>query len=119
MAEPLRLAVWTPSETLLDVEPLDWVHVELAGERILTIWPGHLPMMGHTVPAAVRYADIDGEHEIELPPGIVQVDDGTVTVFLAGGAGEGAAQPMRFDRLSEALVAAVGRHSPVLDRAPG
>jgi F0F1-type ATP synthase epsilon subunit len=116
--EPLHLVVWTPSETLLDVEPLDWVHVELAGERTLTIWPGHLPMMGQTVPAAVRYADAEGEHEIELPSGIVQVDDGTVTVFLAGESGEGAAQPMRFDRLSEALVAAVGRRSGAPDRAP-
>ena len=111
MPEPLHLVVWTPSVTMLDVEPVEWVHVELAGERSLTIWPGHLPMMGQMVPAALRYADAEGEHEIELPAGIVQVDDGTVTVFLADEAGEGAGQPMRFDRLSEAMVAAAGRRS--------
>jgi F0F1-type ATP synthase epsilon subunit len=111
VAEPLRLVLWTPSETLLDVERVDWVHVELADERSLTIWPGHLPMMGQTVPAAVRYGDAKGEHEIELPSGIVEVREGTVTVFLAARAGEGAAGPMRFDRLSEAMVAAARRRS--------
>jgi F0F1-type ATP synthase epsilon subunit len=119
LAEPLRLVVWTPSQTLLDVELLDWVHVELADERSLTIWPGHLPMMGQTVPAAVRYADAEGEHEVELPRGVVQVADGTVTVFLAGETGEGAAPPMRFDRLPEAMVAAVGRRSGRPDQASG
>jgi F0F1-type ATP synthase epsilon subunit len=109
--EPLHLVVWTPSETLLDVEPVDWVHVELADERSLTVWPGHLPMLGQTIAAAVRYGDAEGEHEIELPPGIVQVEDGEMTVFLAGEAGEGAAQPTRFDRLAEAVVAAVDRRS--------
>lgn len=119
MPEPLHLVVWTASETLLDVELLDWVHVELADERSLTIWPGHLPMMGRTVPAAVRYADVEGEHEIELPPGIVEVADGTVTVFLAGEAGEGAPQLERFDRLSEAMVAAVDPGSGRPSQASG
>jgi F0F1-type ATP synthase epsilon subunit len=117
--EPLHLVVWTPSETRLDLEPLDWVHVELADERSLTIWPGHLPMMGQTVPAAVRYADAEGEHEIELPPGIVQVEGGTVTVFLSGEAGEGAAGPVRFDRLSEAMVTAAGRRSAGMGHESG
>jgi F0F1-type ATP synthase epsilon subunit len=103
------LVVWTPSETLLEVGGVDWVHVELAGDRSLTIWPGHLPMMGQTVPAAVRYADAEDEHEIELPAGIVQMDENKVTMFLAGEAGEGGPLPLRFDRLSEALVASVGR----------
>jgi F0F1-type ATP synthase epsilon subunit len=117
--EPLHLVVWTPSETLLEVGPIDWVHIELVGERSLTIWPGHLPMMGQTIPAAVRYADAEGEHETELPPGIVQMEDGTVTVFLAGESGEGAGSAMRFERLSEAMVAAVGRRSDGLGHVPG
>jgi hypothetical protein len=117
--EPLRLVVWTPSETLLDVEPLDWVHVELADERSLTIWPGHLPMLGWTVAAAVRYADAEGEHETVLPPGIVQMEASTVTVFLSGEAGESAMGPVRFDRLSDAMVAAVGRRSGRPGHVPG
>lgn len=118
MAKPLRLVVWTPSATVLDVEPVEWVHVELAGERSLTIWSGHLPMMGQTVPAALRYADGEGQHAIDLPPGIVQVDDGTVTMFLAG-EDEGRGERRRFDRLAEALVASVVHERGVTDRAAG
>ena len=118
MAEPLRLVVWTPSETVLDVEPVEWVHVELADERSLTIWPGHLPMMGQTVPAALRYADKEGRHELDLPPGIVQVDDGTVTVFLAGEDG-GGGERRRFERLAETLVASVVHEHRVTDRVAG
>jgi hypothetical protein len=113
--EPLQLVVWTPSETLLDVEGVRWVHVELAGERPLTIWPGHLPMIGRTVPATLRYADVVGEHEIELPAAIVQVRYGTVTVFLAGERGV-VGGPRRFDRLSEALVASLGSGPPAAGR---
>ncbi|MFL7810633.1 MAG: hypothetical protein ACK2VD_09405 [Anaerolineae bacterium] len=116
MPEPLRLVVWTPSETLLDAEAVRWVHVELDRERPLTIWPGHLPMIGRTVPATLRYDDAAGEHEVELPAGIVQVRYGTVTIFLAG-EHEVVGGPMRFDRLSEALVASIEREQPAADRA--
>jgi F0F1-type ATP synthase epsilon subunit len=118
VAEPLHLVVWTSSETLLDAGPVDWVHVELAGAGSLTIWPGHLPMMGETLPATLRYADAAGKHEVELPAGIVQVRHGTVTVFVAGG-GEIVGGPMRFDRLSQAMVASLGRERHTADRAAG
>ncbi len=107
MAEPLHLLVWTPSEVLLDVEPVEWVHVELAGDKGLTIWPGHLAMLGETVPAALTYLDGDGQHSVELPPGIVQVDRGTVNVFLSGSLGEKTTESdewMPLDRLAEDLV---------------
>ena len=103
MAEPLRLVVWTPSATVLDVEPVEWVHVELAGERSLTIWPGHLPMMGQAVPAALRYADKEGRHGLDLPPG----ED------------EGGGERRHFDRLAEALVASVVHEHGVTDQAAG
>jgi F0F1-type ATP synthase epsilon subunit len=114
--EPLRLVVWTPSETLLDVQGVRWVHVELADGRPLTIWPGHLSMIGETVPATLRYTDAAGEHQIELPAGIVHVCRATVTVFLAGGR-EAVGGPVRLDRLSDALVAAIGRGQQPADRA--
>ena len=113
MAEPLRLMVWTPSETLLDVEPLEWVHVELAQARGLTIWPGHLPMLGETASAPVRYADHGGTHAVELPPGIVQVQDRTVTLFLTSTTGERSPelgeQAGQFSRLSEALLTSLAQ----------
>jgi F0F1-type ATP synthase epsilon subunit len=113
LADPLRLLVWTPSETLVDTAAVEWVHVELVGDKGLTIWPGHLPLLGETAPAALRYADREGVHEVELPPGILEVADGTVTLFLAGAIGEETQaweeQPPQFDRLSGALIASIGQ----------
>jgi F0F1-type ATP synthase epsilon subunit len=111
VAEPLRVMVWTPSETLVDVERVKWVHVELIDGKGLTVWPGHLAILGETTPGALRYADNEGIHEIELPPGVVQVQDSTVTVYLAGTidelAQEGEEPLLRFVRLSEALISAL------------
>jgi hypothetical protein len=107
VAEPLHLVVWTPSEVLLDVQPVEWVHVELAGDKSLTIWPGHLAMLGETAPAAITYLDGGGQHSVELPPGIVQVDRGTVHVFLSGSLGEKTTESDAWEpleRLAEDLV---------------
>ena len=111
MAEPLRLVVWTPSETMIDVERVAWVHVELADDTGITVWPGHLPMLGETASAVLRYADPEGIQEVALPAGIVQVRGNTVNLFLAGTIGEQAQErdgvPLRFGRLSEALIASL------------
>lgn len=107
MAELLHLVVWMPSEVLLDVQPVEWVHVELVEDKGLTIWPGHLAMLGETAPAALTYLDGTGQHSVELPPGIVQVDRGTVNVFLSGGLGEETTEREEWvplDRLAEDLV---------------
>jgi F0F1-type ATP synthase epsilon subunit len=113
VADPLRLVVCTPSEPLLDVDPVEWVHVELAEGKALTIWPGHLPMLGETAPAPLRYADRNGTHTIECPTGIIHVNGRTVTLFVAAAVGEQTweeqEQPRRYTRLSETLVASLAR----------
>jgi F0F1-type ATP synthase epsilon subunit len=112
VADPLYLVVLTPSRTELEVDVVEWVHVELADGKTLTIWPGHLPMLGETVSAPLRYSDADGEHELELPPGLVQVEDRTVRLFLAdvdvNQISETAEDSARFERLSEILMAELG-----------
>jgi F0F1-type ATP synthase epsilon subunit len=111
VAEPLRLVVCTPSEILLDVDPVEWVHVELAEGEALTIWPGHLPVLGETAPAALRYADRDGTHTVECPPGILHLGGRTVTLFVAAAVGEQTweeqEQVRRYTRLSETLIASL------------
>jgi F0F1-type ATP synthase epsilon subunit len=115
VADPLRLVICTPSESLLEVEPAAWVHVELVEGKALTIWPGHLPMLGETAPAALRYADQSGTHTIECPPGIIHVNGRTVTLFVAAAVGEQMwkeqKQPRRYARLSETLVASLAQPS--------
>ena len=89
------------------MQPVEWVHVELAGDKTLTIWPGHLAMLGETAPASITYLDGDGQHSVELPPGIVQVAKGTVNVFLSGSLGEQTTESdewVSLERLAEDLV---------------
>jgi hypothetical protein len=78
-------------------------------------------MLGETISAPLRYADDEGEHELELPPGLVQVQNRTVMLFLAGTDGDRVAEPTdrveRFERLSESLMAALG--SEERDRETG
>ncbi|MBN1642932.1 MAG: hypothetical protein JXA09_16975 [Anaerolineae bacterium] len=113
MAEPLRLVVWSPSETALDLAGLAWVHVELLGSGGLTIWPGHMPMIGETTAAPLRYRDAEGEHTLSLPPGIVHVREGTVMIFLVAGLDQplrgDAAHGERFERLADEMIASLSR----------
>ena len=108
VAEPLRLIVLTPSKTVVDVEQIQWVHVNLAGSKALTIWPGHASLLAETATDALRYADAAGTHTLDLPGGVLQVRGSTVTLFLAGTLGEqswpeGADE--RFERLAETMLA--------------
>ena len=107
MAEFLRLLVWTPSETLIEVEGVQWVHVKLVQAKTLTIWPGHARLLAETTTEALRYADAGGEHVVDLPAGILQVWDDAVTLYLAGGLGERAWSPEageRFERLADTML---------------
>ena len=108
MADPLRLVVWTPSETVVQAEQVQWVHVNLAGAKALTIWPGHAPLLAETASEALQYADATGTHTLDLPAGILQVQGNAVTLFLAGTLGEQArmeGQDERFERLAGTVLA--------------
>ena len=107
VAESLRLIVWTPSETVIEAERVQWVHVKLVQAKALTIWPGHARLLAETTTEALRYADASGEHVVDLPAGILQVWDNTVTLFLAGTLGERAWShdpEKRFERLADTML---------------
>jgi F0F1-type ATP synthase epsilon subunit len=119
VADPLRLIVWTPSETVVDAERVQWVHVRLAGAKTLTIWPEHAPLLAETISEALRYADASGTHAIDLPAGVLYVRENTVTLFLAGTLGEQSwleEEGERFDRLAETMLS--GQVPSTLDRGP-
>lgn len=109
MIRPLRLAVLTPAETLIEVEEVKWVQAQLADGSRISIWPGHAPLLGETVTAPLRYADETGEHALDLGAGILQVDREGVTIFTSGLAPpagpEAAGDSARFERLAETLLA--------------
>jgi F0F1-type ATP synthase epsilon subunit len=109
LADPLRLVVWTPSETVVDVEQVQWIHFSMAGAKALTIWPGHASLLAETASEALHYADGAGTHTLDLPAGVLQVQGNTVTVFLAGTLGERAwleGEDEGLDRLAETMLSA-------------
>ena len=110
MAELLRLRVWSPAETLFDVQDVLWVHVALSRARPLTIWPGHAPLLAETTGEGLRYADQAGTHTIELAPGMLQVRGNEVLILVGSGELGGASEEgdERLKRLTDALLAAAG-----------
>ena len=114
MADPerLHLIVWTPDATLLEVEQAAWVHVKLANNNGVTIWPGHAPLLAETVAETLRYEDRNGAQRIEFPSGTLQVSNNRVTLFLDRAVGDsswdrGEAGSRQFDRLAETLLTAL------------
>lgn len=107
LAESLRLIVCTPSETVIEAEQVQWVHVKLVQAKTLTIWPGHARLLAETATEALRYADAGGEYAVDLPSGILQVWDDTVTLYLAGTLGERTWSQdagERFERLADVML---------------
>jgi F0F1-type ATP synthase epsilon subunit len=115
--KPLHLTVLTPAETLLDVERVAWVQVQLTDGGGIGIWPGHAPLLAETVAAPLRYADALGEHAFDLDAGILQIERDGVTIFTSGPADQVvSARPpdedqegARFDRLARALLTTLAR----------
>jgi F0F1-type ATP synthase epsilon subunit len=109
VAGRLRLRVWSPAETVADVQGVHWVHVALGQARPLTIWPGHAPLLAETSAESVRYADDRGTHTLSLAPGLLHVRQDEVLI-LVGGALQGSEKEglERYDRLTDALLAESG-----------
>jgi hypothetical protein len=114
----IRLVVWTLAEVLLDVQEVMWVRVSLSGDRVLTIWPGHAPLLAETAAHTLHYEDAAGTHELDLAPGILQVEENTAMLFLIATLDEQAwlqgPRRTRFDRLAAELIGAAGH-----DTRPG
>ena len=104
MADLLRLRVWSPAETVLDVEDVRWVHVSLSHARPLTIWPGHAPLLAETTTERLRYADDTGTHTVELPSGMLQVRGDEVLILVGGPLQPSQLDDERFQRLTDALL---------------
>ncbi|MBN1935651.1 MAG: hypothetical protein JW934_13365 [Anaerolineae bacterium] len=111
MAESLRLIVWMPGETVLDVESATWVHVELANGKGVTFYPGHAPLLAETAADQVRYESASAQHRVDLPSGVLSVRNDVVTLFLAQTTDtmtevEGEPSKRRiFERLAQTLLA--------------
>lgn len=111
MFEPLRLLVKTPSETILEVSGVHWVHVRLADGGGIGIWPGHAPLVAETVAGLLKYADESGEHSLRLKAGLLHITPGRVVIYTTGLVDSGAVDEQvgagRDENRSRRLAAAI------------
>jgi F0F1-type ATP synthase epsilon subunit len=84
VADPLRLRVMTPTETLLDVRDVLHVSVQLADGGSIGLRPGHAPLLAETVAARLTYYIGETEHTFEAQAGILFVEGGVITIFTSG-----------------------------------
>ncbi len=109
-SEHLRLDVLSPVETILAVEKVAWVQVQLADGGGLGIYPGHAPLVAETSPAPLRYQDADGEHTVDLESGVLHIKSQGVELFVcaiaedAPDTTEEAVTAAAFDRLASELL---------------
>ncbi|MBN2048061.1 MAG: hypothetical protein JW750_09480 [Anaerolineaceae bacterium] len=112
MDEPLlRLMVWTPGETILDVSEVEWIRLQLTDGE-MGIRPGHTTLLAATVTAPVVYGVNSDEQEIELYGGILKIEKNQVLIFTSGMTsdisgllhGEIIEEDAKFDRLARELL---------------
>jgi F0F1-type ATP synthase epsilon subunit len=113
MAEPLRLRVMTPTVTLLDVQGVTNVRVQLADGGSIGLRPGHAPLLAETIAAPLEYSVGEAEHHFDTQAGILFVDTGTATIFTSGSGEYEIVDPGagKFDRLANELLNRLGTRS--------
>ncbi|MBE0698376.1 MAG: hypothetical protein IH586_15785 [Anaerolineaceae bacterium] len=94
MSATLTLEILTP-ERKQSIEGILALTVHLA-DGSLGILPGHLPLLAHTNPAPLYYRCVGGdEGRLNLGAGILLVERGKVTIFIAGAETHTAQAPLR------------------------
>ena len=112
MTETLRLRVWSPSETLLDIDQLSKIIAVLPDGEI-GIFPNHTRLLAETIDGQIRYTESNDEmHQIDLFGGILKIEDNQVLIFTGGIRKANADlltmvqadEDVRFDRLARQLM---------------
>lgn len=80
----LSLNVLTPEGSILDEEALYSVNVPLADGCPIGIKPGHAPLIAETIQGLVRFRSSDGENQIELHAGVLDIRDNQVIILTPG-----------------------------------
>jgi len=84
MADPLRLRVMTPSETLLDVEEVTHIRLFLSDGGSIGLKPGHASLMAETISGSLAYMIGEREYQFPAQAGILFIERETVTIFTSG-----------------------------------
>ena len=80
----MSLRVITPDQTLLNINGLTLIRVELADGGSIGIRPNHHPLLAETRSGNVEYGVENYEHSIGLESGILEIDYSRVTIYTSG-----------------------------------
>ncbi|MDY6846254.1 MAG: F0F1 ATP synthase subunit epsilon [Chloroflexota bacterium] len=80
----LSLNVLTPEGSILEEEALYSVNVPLADGSPIGLKPGHAPLIAETIQGSIRFRSLDGEHQIELHAGVLDIRDNQVIILTPG-----------------------------------
>lgn len=80
----LSLEILTPEGTLLEADSLFSVNIPLADGSPIGIRPGHAPLIAETVQGSVRFRSDEGERQIELHAGVLDIRDNRVIILTHG-----------------------------------
>lgn len=78
----LDFLVISPVQGTKEYKNILSVSCQMKGAGWLEIMPGHLPLIGATVEGDVHVSSQSGKNDLTLPPGILQVGNGVVKLFI-------------------------------------
>jgi len=80
----LSLNIFTPEGTILEADSLFSINIPLADGSPIGIKPGHAPLIAETEQGAVRFRSSEGENQIELNAGVLDIRDNLVIILTPG-----------------------------------
>lgn len=77
----LQLEILSPAGVIADLSALESVHVRLENGQLIGIFPGHTNLIGSVAAGSVRTVSAEGEKSLEIPGGILRVEQDHVRIL--------------------------------------
>jgi len=84
----MRLLIQTAERVLLDRDNLLHVRLPVADGGSIGVRRGHHPLIGEVARGVVFFSDVGETGQLDVEPGLVQIENDLVTVFTSGAADE-------------------------------
>lgn len=80
----LSLNILTPEAMILKADSLFSINIPLADGCPIGIRPGHAPLIAETMQGSVRFRSSEGESQIELHAGVLDIRQNLVIILTPG-----------------------------------
>jgi F0F1-type ATP synthase epsilon subunit len=108
MTQSITLTILSPDQVILNVKKVRMVRTRLRGDSWLSIYPNHAPLIAELLPGKLVYSADDQQEEIDLPAGIMQVNENKIKIFtgssLHSETSDEVSKVQQFDNLSRMLM---------------